>query len=155
MAAADLTLHLVDVTQCKESVAALHPEELLVFNKIDLLLDVTKLRAAHPDAVFLSCKTGEGLEELKAVIVERVTTGDGVVREQASSAFSINARHQVCLQRALTSLEVALELFENDQPPELLAVELHEALQALGDVVGESSTEDILGEIFSNFCIGK
>jgi len=77
------------------------------------------------------------------------------MKEQASSTVAINARHQACLQRALASLDTALELFKNEQPPELLAVELHASLQDLGDVVGASSTEDILGEIFGNFCIGK
>lgn len=155
MASADLTLHLVDVTQLEASIIPLQPQELLVLNKIDLLSDSTALRAAYPEAVFLSCKTEEGLEELKAAIISRVTGNLPTMGEQASSAFAINARHQACLQRALTSLNSVLELFETEQPPELLAVELHTALQALGDVVGESNTEDILGEIFGNFCIGK
>ena len=155
MASADLTLHLVDVTQLEESVIPLQPQELLVLNKIDLLSDGMALRTAYPEAVLLSCKTGEGLEELKTAIITRVTGNPATMGEQSSSAFAINARHQACLQRSLTSLTSVLELFENEQPPELLAVELHAALQALGDVVGESHTEDILGEIFGNFCIGK
>ena len=155
MASADLTLHLVDVTQLEESVIPLQPRELLVLNKIDLLSDGTALRAAYPEAVLLSCKTEEGLEELKTAIIARVTGNLPTMGEQSSSAFAINARHQACLERALTSLSSVLELFEAEQPPELLAVELHAALQALGDVVGESNTEDILGEIFGSFCIGK
>ena len=155
MAAADLTLHLIDATQLEEPIAPLQPRELLVLNKIDLLSDVTTFREVYPEAVFLSCKTGEGLEKLKTAIITRVTGNPAAMGEQASSAFAINARHQACLERALTSLSLVLELFETEQPPELLAVELHAALQALGDVVGESNTEDILGEIFGNFCIGK
>lgn len=155
MAKADLTLHLVDITEVKEPIAPLQPEELLIFNKIDLLDDCSALRQSYPDAIFLSCKTGEGLEELKSAITARVTGNLPAMKEQSSSVFAINARHQACLQRALTSLNSALELFKNKQPPELLAVDLHAALQALGDVVGASSTEDILGEIFGQFCIGK
>jgi tRNA modification GTPase len=159
MTSADLTLHLVDVTQLEHDfenlITPLQPQELLILNKIDLLTDDTALRAAYPEAVFLSCKTEEGMEELKTRIISRVTGTLPTMREQASSAFAINARHQACLQRALTSLNAVLELFEAEQPPELLAVELHAALQALGDVVGESNTEEILGEIFGNFCIGK
>ncbi len=152
---ADLTLHLVDVTSLEESITPLQDKEILVFNKIDLLSNAQALRAAYPNAVFLSCKTGEGLEELKTAIIAQVTGGFPAIKEQASSTFAINARHQACLQRALNSLEATLKLFQEEQPPELLAVELHAALQALGDVVGASSTEDILGEIFGNFCIGK
>lgn len=159
MASADLTLHLVDVTQLENGfenpLRPLQPQELLVLNKIDLLSDGTALRTAYPEAVLLSCKTEEGLEELKAAIISRVTGNLPTMGEQASSAFAINARHQACLQQALTSLSSVLELFETEQPPELLAVELHAALQAIGDVVGESNTEDILGEIFGSFCIGK
>ena len=159
MALADLTLHLVDVTQLEigsgNAISPLQSEELLVFNKIDLLSDNATLRAAYPEAVFLSCKTEQGLEELKTAIISRVTGNLATTGEQSSSAFAINARHQACLQRALTSLDAVLELFKTEQPPELLAIELHAALQALGDVVGESNTEDILGEIFGNFCIGK
>lgn len=185
MASADLTLHLVDVTQLENlslkstdaannciapvppfssqvsailktgSITPLQPQEILILNKIDLLSDDTALRAAYPEAIFLSCKTREGLEELKKAIVFRVTGNLPTMREQASSAFAINARHQACLQRALTALDSVLELFKEEQPPEILAVELHAALQALGDIVGASNTEEILGEIFGNFCIGK
>jgi len=155
IARADLTLHLVDITEVKNSITPLHPQELLLFNKIDLLSDYSALCKAHPEAVFVSCKTGEGLEELKTAIISRVTGKLPRMKEQASSTVAINARHQACLQRALASLDTALELFKNEQPPELLAVELHASLQDLGDVVGASSTEDILGEIFGNFCIGK
>lgn len=154
MSSAELTLHLVDVTQLEKSLTPLHPQELLVFNKIDLLSNVTALRTAYPEAVFLSCKTGEGLDALKSAIIARVTKTETPITEHSSSAFAINARHQACLERALISLNSVLEFFDQ-HPPELLAVDLHAALQALGEVVGESNTEDILGEIFGNFCIGK
>lgn len=155
MARADVALHLVDITQSEQPIPLLQVEEMLVFNKIDLLPDCGALREAYPEAVFLSCKTGEGLEELKSAIIARATGNLPALRESASSPFAINARHEACLERALTSLNSVLELFKNNHPPELLAVDLRSALQALGDVVGESSTEDILGEIFGNFCIGK
>lgn len=153
MASADLTLHLIDITKSEKLIAPLQPHELLVFNKIDLLSDFESLRAAHPDAVFLSCKTGKGLDELKVAIIRSITKNHRSMIEQSSS-FAINARHQACLERALTSLTSVIELFEQ-HTPELLAVDLHAALEALGEVVGTSTTEDILGEIFGNFCIGK
>jgi tRNA modification GTPase len=154
MRTAEVTLHLVDATQLEEPIIALQPQELLVFNKIDLLSDHHALRRSYPEALLLSCKTGEGLEELKMTLIARITGSLPATKEQPS-AFAINARHQACLQRAESSLNLALELFEARQPLELLAVELHASLQALGEIVGASDTEEILGEIFGNFCIGK
>jgi tRNA modification GTPase len=154
MRTAEVTLHLVDATQLEEPIIALQPQELLVFNKIDLLSDHHALRRSYPEALLLSCKTGEGLEELKMTLIARITGSLPATKEQPS-AFAINARHQACLQRAESSLNSALELFEARQPLELLAVELHASLQALGEIVGASDTEEILGEIFGNFCIGK
>lgn len=155
IASANLTVHLVDAAQLQATLEPLHAKELLVFNKIDLLSESESLQKKFPAAIFLSCKTGEGLEELKKAIVSRIVGKKDMLQEDAASSFAINARHQACLQRAVQSLDTVLVLFQEGQPPEILAVELHAALQALGDVVGGSSTEDILGEIFGNFCIGK
>ena len=70
--------------------------------------------------------------------------------------MAINARHQASLQRAKASLQVALALLENPANPiELAAIDLREALDALGEIPGKVDTEDLLGVVFSRFCIGK
>ncbi len=71
------------------------------------------------------------------------------------SLAAINSRHQALLESARASLESAAELVQANEPPELAAIELRAALDFLGRIVGNADTEDILGEIFSRFCIGK
>ena len=68
---------------------------------------------------------------------------------------AINARHQACLQRANLRLREAEEGISGQADPELVAVPLREALDAAGEVVGSTDIEEILGEIFGKFCIGK
>lgn len=152
---ADLCLHLVDISSSQESIPSITEHELLVLNKIDLLEDRALLEKKFPAAVAISCITGEGMEQLTSAIIERVTNRKSRLSENNTSSVFINARHAACLNRALQSLDQGLALLNAEQPPELLAVELHGALDAIGEVTGEANTEEILGEIFGQFCIGK
>ena len=74
---------------------------------------------------------------------------------EGESLAAINARHKALLESAATALRAAAELVQTSAPPELAAVELRTSLDALGRIVGATDTEDILGEIFGRFCIGK
>lgn len=152
---ADLCLHLVDATLSQEPIVPVKKGELLVFNKIDLLQDHTFLKEAHPSAILISCVTGEGIGALTRQIIEQVTHKNQSITESNPSSIAINKRHQVCLQQAFQAMEKALFLMDQQEALELLAVELHTALEEVGKVVGEATTEEILGEIFQHFCIGK
>ncbi len=151
--AADLLLEIADASAPRPYEAILpatHAKRLLILNKSDL--------DEHPSwhgisAVRLSCVTGSGLEELSASIRDSLHFGQV---DWGEHAIAINARHQASLQLARTSLLAALTLLEDlgvDQ--ELAAIDLREALDALGEIPGKVDTEDLLGVIFSTFCIGK
>ncbi len=149
---ADLRIHLVDASSGQAATVPLFEGELLVLNKADLIADRTRLKEFR-GATVISCRTGEGIGELIGVILERVTgRPEG---ESLPDGAAINARHQDCLKRAFLSLSAAMDLLGAGEPPELVAVELRSALGAVGEIVGEAGTEEILGKIFSSFCIGK
>jgi tRNA modification GTPase len=102
--------------------------------------------------VRLSCNTGGGLDQLRRAIREALDLGEA---DWGEHAVAINTRHRDCLRRADESLETAEVLLESAAAPELAALELRGALDALGEIVGKVDTEDILGAIFTQFCIGK
>jgi tRNA modification GTPase len=122
---------------------------ILILNKVDL--------GIHPDwessaGVRFSCRTREGEEALNQAIWDLVMTG-GLSTQDFRIAISV--RHQACLQKAVNELEAAKRGLANNDLPELISIELRGALDAIGDVIGRHDTEDLLGRIFSEFCIGK
>ncbi|MEO8205347.1 MAG: tRNA uridine-5-carboxymethylaminomethyl(34) synthesis GTPase MnmE [Chthoniobacterales bacterium] len=146
---ADLIIHLADASEWKGVPPSLHPQEILALNKIDLAAPP----AGVPENVRrISCKTGEGMKELVADILRYVSHGKALPGE---SAIVINARHQACLKKAHDAISKGHTELERNSPPELVAIELHAANYALGEIVGIADTEEILGRIFSTFCIGK
>jgi tRNA modification GTPase len=146
---ADLVLHLVDATAPRGSELPVHPRAILVLNKTDL--------GEHPswagaDAVRISCLRHEGIEPLAQAIEERVIVGGAAARDWS---VAINARHQAALQRAHGMVVAAEQGLEEGISAEFVAEEVRGALDAVGDVIGKVDTEDLLGKIFSTFCIGK
>ena len=122
---------------------------LLVLNKSDL--------GEHPgwagvEAVRISCLQNAGLPALEDAIIARITGGHAAHRDWS---VAINARHQACLAKALDYNHAAHRALTDGLSPEFIAEELRGALDAVGEVVGKADSEEILGEIFSTFCIGK
>jgi tRNA modification GTPase len=101
--------------------------------------------------VHVSALTGAGLEELTAAILEPF----GTVDSESVGLLITDSRHFDLLRRAQSSLSESLALFEQKASEELVLVGLHNALRYLGEITGETTTDEILGEIFSTFCIGK
>jgi tRNA modification GTPase len=148
MESADLVLHIFDASATTPP-APLNDREILVANKCDLL-PTESLK--HTGAIAVSSLTGEGFDAL----LDAMTNANGSKHAgTGDSLAAINARHKALLESAATSLRAGAELVQTSAPPELAAVELRSALDALGRIVGATDTEDILGEIFSRFCIGK
>ncbi|MEI8312217.1 MAG: tRNA uridine-5-carboxymethylaminomethyl(34) synthesis GTPase MnmE, partial [Verrucomicrobiota bacterium] len=83
----------------------------------------------------------------------RETCGQHLSSGQSLAA--VNARHKTLLESASKSLGAAAALLQSAEPPELPAIELRAALDSVGHIIGTADTEEILGEIFGRFCIGK
>jgi tRNA modification GTPase len=92
------------------------------------------------------------LDPLRQAIREALDLGEA---DWGEHAVAINTRHRDCLRRADESLVAAGVLLESGAAPELAALELRGALEALGEIAGKVDSEEILGAIFSRFCIGK
>lgn len=151
--AADLLLEIADASQPRARdvvLPATAAKHLHVLNKSDL--------GEHPSwtgvaAVRLSCTHGEGFDALSDAIRDSLHFSEA---DWGEHAVAINARHQASLQLARTALLAALELLDDpSSDTELAAIDLREALDALGEIPGKVDTEDLLGVIFSSFCIGK
>jgi tRNA modification GTPase len=148
MESADLVLHIFDASATNLP-SPLNDREILVANKCDLLPVGSK---KHTEAIAVSSLTGEGFDAL----LDAMTNAKGSKHPgTGDSLTAINARHKTLLESAAVSLRAASELVQTSAPPELAAVELRSSLDALGRIVGATDTEDILGEIFNRFCIGK
>jgi tRNA modification GTPase len=123
---------------------------LLVLNKCDL--GIHPAWQAAPTAIPISCKTGEGFDTLTQAIFNAAMQGSG---NPDDYMIAINARHQACLKSAATYLDAARAAITQSLSPEFIAIELRAALNSIGDVAGRLDAEELLGEIFSTFCIGK
>jgi tRNA modification GTPase len=123
----------------------------LVFNKVDLTgAQASVDEASEPPRVFLSAKTGEGLDLLRMHL-----KGRAGYRSGDAGALSARRRHLDALQRARGSVVQAAETLSTTRAFELFAEDLRRAQLALGEITGEFSSDDLLGEIFGSFCIGK
>jgi len=158
MADADLLLVVVDgsteLTQEDQTVLsqANKVTHIVVVNKSDLSQTVSLGRKLNGyKVVHLSALTGAGLDQLTTAILEPF----GSVDSEAVGLLITDSRHYDLLRRAQSYLESSMELLEQNASEEVVLVGLHNALKFLGEITGETTTEDILSEIFSTFCIGK
>jgi tRNA modification GTPase len=98
-----------------------------------------------------SALTGAGIAELRAAILTNIG-GDGSQRE---AGFLTNVRQQNLVRDSLAALAAATKAVETRVPHEMLLLDLYNALRPLDEITGATTTDDILGLIFSTFCIGK
>ena len=124
------------------------PNEIVVLNKSDLPED--KDWRDFP-ALRISCETEDGLPQLKEEILARIRQQN--LRPEI--AIAINTRHRDCLRRALESCDRARTALGEGLSGEYVAVDLDQALRAVGEVIGVVDVEQILDSVFSQFCIGK
>lgn len=167
---ADVVMLVVEAGASAGEIAALRDSVTItdgqrvcvVVNKIDMgeglfvagdrvLAHYGRPSAPAPDLIFISALRGDGLDDLRKWLVSMVDSdcvrnGDAVVS---------NARHHEALTHAGAALSRAEEGLRASTPPDFLAQDIRAALYHLGLITGEITTDDLLGEIFSKFCIGK
>jgi tRNA modification GTPase len=124
---------------------------LVVVNKCDLG-DDTPFNVSRNGSVSVSALTGGGLETLESRLRELVSHGQAPSSE---APVVTNARHKAALNRALESLTQAQTAIQSGLPEDLASSDLRAAVESIGEITGETVTEDLLNSIFRNFCIGK
>ncbi|MBX3701903.1 MAG: tRNA uridine-5-carboxymethylaminomethyl(34) synthesis GTPase MnmE [Dokdonella sp.] len=149
---ADLAIVMLDAdsTQTPPALPAALPR-LVVHNKIDLGGQGRARLEPHANGnhLYLSVRSGEGLDLLRAELRRHAGVGDA-----SAGTFSARARHVEALRRAECALDAAQQALHEGHA-ELAAEELRQAQHAIGEITGEFTSDDLLGAIFAAFCIGK
>jgi tRNA modification GTPase len=131
---------------------------IVVLNKCDLpaVIDQNSISSfiPHPSPFILNISAirGDGLKGLKNKIFESCLKD---WKEEREGSVITNLRHKFAIENTKTSLDMAVSALIENQPLEILALELRDSLDRLGEIVGAVTTEDILNKIFNDFCIGK
>ena len=158
LAAAELILHVLDAgdpateTDLNYFTEFAGKKRIIIRNKTDLPVRLALPETLKAPVVDVSCVSGAGLEALKDAIKELVWAGEintGLLQ------VMINSRHQGALLRGRTATRAAAEALRAAATLELVALDLREAAAAVGEIVGKTTTEDLLDSIFSTFCLGK
>ena len=167
LAQADLALLVVDASQplgdADQAIAALVQDKpaIVVANKVDLLAATPGMASQTPTfespisgaaCVLISALTGQGLEALEEAIVEMVLSG----QVAASDAPVVTSpRHKEALSRALDHVDAARAAQQGGELVDLISIDVSAAVHALGEITGQTASEDLIETIFSTFCIGK
>jgi len=155
---AELVLHVFDASEPFTAEDAhhlsrfAHKPRIFVRNKIDLPARLDLPANLPAPAVGVCSLTGQGIEALKDAIKDRVWAGE--IRSEMLEVM-INSRHQDALRRAREAAVRARDALRTEVPLDLVASDVRLAMNAVGEIVGKTATEDLLDSIFSQFCIGK
>ena len=129
---------------------------IVALNKCDTgkTLDTAEVKALMPNAevLYISALNDEGIDELKNRIKDMVFGGQAV---QKDSFVVTNARHGDLIRQADENLTEAIEMIKRREPLEFIEINVRSAYELLGEITGETVTDDILDEVFSRFCLGK
>jgi len=158
LARAELVLHVLDSSEALTAKDEQYLAEfagkkrILVRNKTDLPPRLVVPGAIDAPVVEVCCVSGNGIETLKDVIKSAVWAGE--IRAEMLEVM-INSRHQEALGRARAAARETIDALRAERTLELVAMDLRIATNAIGEIVGKTTTEDLLDSIFSQFCIGK
>ncbi|AWN82085.1 tRNA uridine-5-carboxymethylaminomethyl(34) synthesis GTPase MnmE [Candidatus Cardinium hertigii] len=154
-----VVLYLVDlscmtVVQAEQAIATLNLAKaslIKIGNKMDIASSAALTAFKAKNYLLTAAQTNEGIDKLKSKILNLFNQA----QIQTAETVVVNARHYERLQKSKTALEAIRTGLEEHLPNELLASAIQIALHSLGEITGTITTEEILGEIFSKFCIGK
>ncbi len=162
IARADLTLLVIDgsqpLTQEDWEIESLVKDKsaLLVINKNDLVKSLYADNLSdflpHAEHLAISALKNEGITALETAIVELIMGGQVTL---ADTPMVSNPRHKALIHHALESTQAAIIAQQADLSPDLVSIDVRAAVDALGEITGQTVTEDLLETIFSKFCIGK
>lgn len=126
-------------------------KHIVLINKIDLenKLDVSRLKTKY---LKISVANDQGIDELKERIIELFNLGE---LETEDLTYLSDARSIALLKRALTHIEESILSIDNEEPIEMVEMNIKEAWNTLGEIIGETYKEELLDELFSRFCLGK
>lgn len=159
---ADIVLLVIDMEKgacrteamLRNRVLALKKDMVVVWNKIDRCPRDVRSKdksKAKEDTCYLSAKKGTGIENLIATIEKKILPEETGTED----TILVGIRYQDCLERCLLRLRDAEEKISYRYSEEYILADLNDSLKILGEITGETVTEEILGRIFSTFCIGK
>jgi tRNA modification GTPase len=138
-----------------EQIQKRYPNKQLlpICNKMDLLNlnQKEKISSEIPNVLFLSAKLKEGISELESRLLSLVDSG----ALSGDTTIVTNSRHYDALLKALEEIQKVKEGLDMELSSDLMAIDIRQALYHLGEITGSVTTDDLLGNIFSNFCIGK
>ena len=126
---------------------------MIIANKIDQLDDIelAKFNTEIEGVQLLSAKSGFGVEQLTNALLNLINTG--ALRN--NETIVTNSRHYDALLKAFEEIQSVQHGLETDLSGDLLAIDIRQALYHFGEITGEITNDDLLGNIFANFCIGK
>ena len=138
-----------------EKIKNKHPQKplIIIANKIDKLDDIqlARLNTEIPKVHLLSAKSGFGVEQLTNALLNLINTG--ALRN--NETIVTNSRHYDALLKALEEIQKVQQGMDDNLPGDLMAIDIRQALYHFGEITGEITSDDLLGNIFANFCIGK
>jgi len=162
---AQVVIYLFDADDFKEQSSVLkvelekiknkYPQKplLVIANKIDKVDDIliSKIQSEIPEIKLLSAKTGFGVEQLTNSLLDLINTGS----LRNNETIVTNSRHYDALLKAFEEIQNVKGGLETGISGDLLAIDIRQALYHFGEITGEITNDDLLGNIFANFCIGK
>lgn len=158
---ADLVIYVVDssreLSNEDDDIIELIKEKntIILLNKMDLAPVVTKdemLKLSDKKVISISAKENRGIDELEETIKDMFFHGK---IEMNDEVYITNVRHKTALKNAYDSLELVKKSIENQMPEDFYSIDLMNAYEELGTIIGESVEDDLVNEIFSKFCMGK